>query len=152
MNRPMAPRLQVILVVETPPPDVLFAVQSGRDELLPPFASTGDSLSFALALELGPPLADGACNFRGPWAQGTPADRFVYLNSGTYAGQRQTPWERRAKIKLGGIPRDLVASAAGQPDLALEARIRGTARDGGPVCATVKPPDITWHLVSRPVP
>lgn len=152
MNPSTAARLQVIFVVEAPPPGVLFAVQSGRDELLPPFASTAESLSFALSLELGPPLADGAFNFRGPLAQGTPADRFVYLNSGTYAGQQQTPWERRAKIKLGGIPRDLVASAAGQVDLAVEARIRGTARDGGPVCASVNPPDITWHLASRPTP
>lgn len=152
MNTSTAARLQVIFVVEAPPPGVLFAVQSGRDELLPPFASTAESLSFALSLELGPPLADGAFNFRGPLAQGTPADRFVYLNSGTYAGQQQTPWERRAKIKLGGIPRDLVASAAGQVDLAVEARIRGTARDGGPVCASVNPPDITWHLASRPAP
>ncbi|NIM43437.1 MAG: hypothetical protein GTN84_19545 [Hydrogenophaga sp.] len=152
MNTSTADRLQVILVVEAPPPGVSFAVQSGRDQLLPPFASTGDSLSFAFSLDLGAALADGAFNFRGPLAQGTPAERFVYLNSGTYAGQRQTPWERRAKIKLGDIPRDLVARAAGRPDLAIEGRLRGTARDGGPVCATVKPPDISWHLASRPAP
>jgi hypothetical protein len=143
--------LQIILTVTAPLANVVFAVQHGRDGLLPPYASTAERISFALTVTLGPTLADGSFNFRGPFAQGTPADRFIYVNAGTYAGQADTPWARRAKIKLAGIPRHLVETAAGDADSAIEGRIDGTARDGGPVCATVHPPSIRWHLVTRVV-
>ncbi len=139
--------LQIILTVVQPPPGVLFAVQRGRDELLPPYAQTAESLSFALTVRLGPARADGSFNFLGPYTQGTPDDRFVYVNSGVRAGQVDTPWERRAKIKLGGIPREMVEAAAGVPHRAVQAHIHGTMRDGGPVCASVAPPAIAWQLV-----
>lgn len=139
--------LQIILTVVQPPPGVLFAVQRGRDELLPPYAQTTESLSFALAVRLGPARADRSFNFLGPYAQGTPDDRFVYVNSGVRARQVDTPWERRAKIKLGGIPRELVEAAAGVPHRAVQAHIQGTMRDGGPVCASVAPPALAWQLV-----
>lgn len=141
--------LQIILVLTAPPSGVLFAVQRGRDGLLQPYASTADFISFAITMSLGPALADGSFNFRGPFAQGTPADRFVYVNSGTYAGQLGCRWERRAKIKLAGIPRQLVEATAGDANCAIEGRIPGTARDGGPVCATVPPLSISWHLATR---
>ncbi|RZL90008.1 MAG: hypothetical protein EOP82_17255 [Variovorax sp.] len=142
-------QLQVILVVAGPPFGVLFAVQRGRDELLQPYASSAEFISFAMTMNLGPTLADRSFNFRGSYAQGTPADRFIYVNSGILAGQVESCWERRAKIKLAGIPRYLVETAAGDPNCAIEGRILGTARDGGPVCATVRPPAITWHLATR---
>jgi hypothetical protein len=141
--------LQIILVIMEPPSGVQFAVQHGRDGLLKPYASTADVISFAITLSLEPMQADGSYNFRGPFAQGTPADRFVYVNSGTYAGQPGCRWERRAKIKLAGIPRHLVETAAGDANCALEGRIPGTARDGGPVCATVPPVSIRWQLATR---
>jgi hypothetical protein len=141
--------LQIILLITAAPPGVRLAVQHGRDGLLPPYASTAELVSFAFTLTLGPTLPDGSFNFRGPFAQGTPADRFIYLNSGTYAGQPDTVWARRAKIKLAGIPRSLVETAAGDAHCAIEARIHGTARDGGPVCATVDPLSISWQL-ARP--
>lgn len=55
----------------------------------------------------------------------------MYVNSGFYAGQMGTPWERRAKIKLVDIPIALVESAVGNPNAAIEARIEGTMKDGG---------------------
>lgn len=145
-----AKHLQLILTLQSPPSGVDFAVQRGRDDLLKPFLATTDLVSFAITLPLGPLLADGSPNFRGPFAQGAPADRFVYLNSGFYAGQMGTPWERRAKIKLADIPIELVEIAAGKPDAAIEARIHGAMKDGGPVCATVRPPQISWQMVTRP--
>lgn len=142
--------VQLILVVVAPPSGVAFAVQRGRDQLLQPYASTAELISFAITLNLGPALADGAFNFQGPYAQGTPADRFVYVNSGVRAGQADTRWERRAKIKMAGIPRELVDAAADDSNRAIEARFPGTARDGGPVCATVQHDAITWQLAMRP--
>jgi hypothetical protein len=141
--------LQLLLTVLAPPPGVVFAVQRGRAELLPPYTADAESVAFAITVRLGPALADGSFNFRGPYAQGTPSDRFIYVNSGTLAGQLASCWERRAKVKLAEIPRALVESAVGDPDRAIEARIVGTARDGGPVCASVQPHAISWHLATR---
>lgn len=149
MQNDQAQSLQLILTLQSPPPGVDFAVQRGRDELVRPFLATTDAVSFAITLTLGPLLADGSPNFRGPFAQGTPADRFVYVNSGFYAGQMGTPWERRAKIKLADIPIALVERAAGNPSAAIEARIEGTMKDGGPVCASVRAPQISWQMVTR---
>lgn len=139
--------LHVVLTVLAPPPGVVFAVQRGREELLPPFLTTDEAVSIAITLTLGPPLPAGGANFRGPFAQGQPHERFVYLNSGTYAGQSGTSWARRAKISLVDIPRELVDGAADDAHAALEARIVGTMKDGGPVCASVRPPQIAWRRV-----
>lgn len=142
-------QVQMLLLITAAPPGVRWAVQHGRNGLLPPHASTAELMSFAFTLGLGPALSDGSFNFRGPFPQGTPADRFVYLNSGTYAGQQDTVWARRAKIKLAGIPRPLVEAAAGDANVAIAGRLHGTAKDGGPVCASVDPGLIRWQLESN---
>lgn len=149
MQNDTTPVFQLLLTVLAPPPGVVFAVQRGRAELLSPYASNGESIAFAITLQLGPALAGGSFNFRGAYAQGTPADRFIYLNSGVLAGQAASCWERRAKVKLADIPRPLVESAVGDPACAIEARILGTASDGGPICASVRPHAISWHLARR---
>lgn len=149
MQNDQAQSLQLILTLVSPPPGVDFAVQRGRDELVRPFLATTGLVSFAITLTLGPLLAGGSPNFRGPFAQGTPADRFVYVNSGFYAGQMGTPWARRAKIKLADIPIALVERAVGNPNAAIEARIEGMMKDRGPVCASVRAPQISWQMVMR---
>lgn len=72
----------------------------------------------------------------GPYAQGKPDDRFIYLNSGTLAGQPESCFTRRAKIKTSGITWKLVEQALADEAI-VEAHIEGRARDGGPCCATV---------------
>ncbi|MBN8749019.1 Uncharacterised protein [Xylophilus ampelinus] len=147
MSRDHTSFLHVVLTLLGPPPGVVFAVQRGRDELVPPFMAADQAVSFAITVTLGPPLADGAINFGGPFAQGRPSERFVYLNSGTYAGQVGTPWARRAKISLVGIPRALVEGASGDAQAAVQAQIVGAMKDGGPVCASVRAPQIAWRRV-----
>jgi len=41
-------------------------------------------------------------------------------------------WQRRAKVPLDGITWSMIKKGS-----VIEARISGTARDGGPACATV---------------
>ena len=129
------------------PAGVTFAVQRGRDALLPPTQISSDGMQFDFTLRFGAPLPDGGYNFLGEYAQGTPTDRFVYINCGTAAMQCDSPWTRRAKLKLAGIPREMVAAAINDGKLVIEARVKGTLKDGSPVCATVKPDWVTWHLV-----
>lgn len=129
--------VRVRIRVESPPAGVAFAVQQGRDGLVAPVARAADELCFEVPLRLLPSRADGSPNFGGPCAQGPRDARFVYVNSGTMAGQAGSCWSRRAKVQLGGIPAELVANALAVPGRLLETRIAGSAGDGGPACATV---------------
>ena len=140
------PELPLRIVVLNPPAGVPFAVQKGRDELVPPSRKTKDEISFDLTVRVAAPSAESP-NFLGPFAQGTPADRFVYVTSGKRAGQPDSPWDRRAKINLGEITRKMVDAALGEPGTVLEARFEGIGRDGGPACATVPLLDGGWRLV-----
>jgi hypothetical protein len=137
-------RLRITLVA--PPAEVLFALQSGRSELHQATRSTGASISFDFTVRFRP-AGSTAVNVLGPYAQGTPASRFVYVNSGTYAGEKGSRWSRRAKIPLAGITRQLIEELHDTPDSILEARIAGTGRDGGPASASVPLLDSGWRVV-----
>ena len=138
--------VQLAVWVDSPPSDVLFAVQRGKNGLLPPCLIQSNALLFRFELRLGPALASGLINFLGEFAQGPPNERFVYINSGKRAGQQLTLWDRRAKLKLAGIPASLVAAARAEPARVLETRIHGTMKDGGPVCASIRSDSIEWRL------
>ena len=127
--------LRITLV--NPPPGVLFAVQRGKAELETPSLSNGDNLSFEFSVRIGD-RGDERPNFLGPLVQGPQGGRFVYVNSGTLAGQANSCWTRRAKVGLKDIGWDLVNQVLDQPSKRLEARIGGKAGDGGPACATVR--------------
>ena len=81
---------------------------------------------------------DGQPNFLGDFAQGPPAGRFIYIDVGACAGQKDTPWSRRMKVPLQGVTWDLIRKTISKPGYRLAARIPGTGRDGGPSCATVR--------------
>lgn len=117
------------IVVENPP--VRFAVQCGKDGLLEATSSSAKGQVFEFSVRA---RDDGssAPNFLGPFAQGPVGGRFVYVNSGTMAGDANVDWQRRAKVPLNGITWSMIKKGS-----VIEARISGTARDGGPACATV---------------
>lgn len=139
-------RLRVIVV--DPPPGVAFQMQRGRFDLLAPSLNRDGVISFNISLRLGTTLTDGRPNFLGEFAHGTPHDRFLYVNSGSRAGQPDSCWDRRAKVKLSSIDNALIERVlADTRGVVLEARFLGTARDGGPSCATVPLLDGGWTLV-----
>lgn len=142
-----APTLRMRIIVLASPPGAHLAVQRGKDALLAPVSVSAAQTVFEIALRLGAPLPDGSHNFLGDYAQGTPGDRFVYINAGTLAGQEGSGWTRRAKLKLAGMPRELADAALADGQRVIEARFQGTGRDGGPTCASIKPDLVTWSLV-----
>jgi hypothetical protein len=133
------------IVLENPPPGVRFAVQRGKTELLDPISVSTKDLVFEFSIRVRDDQADGTPNFLGPFAQGPVRGRFVYVNSGTMAGEPESCWTRRAKIPLRGIAWDLIRKAAAAGSV-IEVRIAGTARDGGPACATVPLLGRGWRL------
>jgi hypothetical protein len=130
------------IVVRKPPAGVAFGLQLGKsaaNTIVQTQQSAGKDLRFEFALSAV--TGDGSCppDFRGPAAQGRKGERFVYLCVGQYAGQVGSPWARRMKVPLVAISGELVELALGRPLSVLEAQVPGTARDGGPNAATVKP-------------
>jgi hypothetical protein len=130
-----------------PPAKVRFALQRGRNELFEPTVSNGKNLSFSFRIRVkGDPEA-GPPRLLGEFAQGPPATRFVYVNSGKRAGDKDTSWDRRAKIPLTGLSWSIIMCAHSKPSSWLEVKISGSGRDGGPVCAGVKLNPDAWQLV-----
>jgi hypothetical protein len=133
-----------VTVIE-PPAGVVMQVQKGRDELLPPSDKKSDAISFDFSVDVD--LSSGAPNFLGKFAQGPKDKRFVYVNSGTYAGQTDSCWGRRAKISLMSITANQIREILKSPNSKLEICIDGTGSDGGPVCASVRSPRENWKII-----
>jgi hypothetical protein len=128
--------LPLRIVMASPPKGVAIAMQEGRDALLPPSATSGHDLIFDFDVVVEGVAADGRPRVLGRVVQGPPLGRFVYVNSGTYAGDGASPWARRAKVPLSTL--DWAAIEALKPGQRLEARFFGQDRCGGPACASVK--------------
>lgn len=129
--------LPLRIVVRHPPLGVVFAVQGGKEALHPPTRSSQQALVFEVSIEVDPASSNGPPRLLGPIVQGPPLGRFLYVNSGNRAGQQGSCWDRRAKVPLGGITWELIRAQQAAPESTLEAEIAGTAKDGGPCCATV---------------
>ena len=142
----MEPELPLRITVVHPPSGVAFRLQRGKNELVPPTRDRDGYLSFDFTLRVSNDRTKGPPNLRGALAQGPPAGRFVYVNSGTLAGQADSCWTRRAKVPLAGISWDLIEQILATPEAVLEACIQGTAKDGGPACATVPLLDGGWRI------
>ena len=140
------------IIVDSPPGGVVFAVQRGRGDLHQPTRSSSEALSFDFAVRARSADDSGGVRLLGLFVQGPPGGRFAYVSSGTYAGDSSSCWGRRAKVPLTGITADLVEALEATPGAWLEARIAGTAADGGPACATVALLGQGWCLVRAPAP
>ena len=129
------------IVVEGPLAGVAYRLQKGKTpvcELVDPVRSSAAKLEFELSVLAGERDTNTAPRLTGPYAQGPADARFVYVNSGTLAGQHDSGWTRRAKVTLAGITWEMVEAVAGDGGRVLEARMPGVGRDGGPTCASFR--------------
>ncbi len=130
----MKSELTLRIILEQPPPGVTFGIQKGKSsvyETILKQQSDGGDLVFEFPIE----VRDGQTgdpDFGGPIVQGPREGRFVYLDIGTYAGETGSPWQRRLKVPLSGITRQMLKAKL------LQTRIPGTGRDGTPSCGTVR--------------
>ncbi len=126
------------ILVEDPIPGLRLALQRGASaaaELVGAAASDGEPLAFELSVSVDGVLADGRPRLVGPFVQGPPAERFVYLCVGESAGQAGSAWRGRVKVPLGGLTWEVIEAlpSGGR----LDARIPGRGRNGGPALASV---------------
>ncbi len=134
------------IVLQNPPPGVVYGLQKGKGsnyETIQKQTSNSADLIFDFTVD-AKTGEDGKLVFLGPFAQGTPQDRFIYIDIGSCAGQTDTPWSRRLKIPLFGITKELIEQL---PDgKALTTNVPGRGKDGSPNCATVKPFE-GWKII-----
>jgi len=146
--------LALRIIVENPVPGVALALQKGKSgahTLIAPTSVSPQAAAFDLSVVAAPaPTATKAGGpaprLLGPFVQGPPDKRFVYISIGTYAGDPASPWGRRAKVPLTGLNWPLIEAL--QPGGRLEARIPGRDRKGEPACASLALLPPGW----RPVP
>ena len=138
-------QIPIRIVVEKPLSGVAMRVQRGKDELLDPASTSADAIAFEFELTVD--LSAEQPNFLGKYAQGPKDARFVYVNSGTYAGQHPTPWGRRAKLSLMTITKEQISKVLDDQRSCFETIMPGVGRDGGPTCASVK--GIEWKVAKR---
>jgi hypothetical protein len=79
---------------------------------------------------------------RGPYLQGGPRGRFVYLSWGVVDDAGAFALFRRAKLMLDGVPPDVLGAAVASG--VLVGRLGLTDEKGNPRCAAVRPPLIDW--------
>lgn len=138
--------LHLTLHILAPVPNFAYALQQGKDALGEIRIADGTDLRFDVALTVRT-ARSGEPDLGGPWVHGPLGARFLYLNSGSLAGQFVSVWTRRAKIPLG----DLVLRLA-QGTLSVSAHVEGSvagrSRDGGPICAStpLQPPG--WQVLA----
>jgi len=131
------------IVVEQPVPGVLHSLQSKDNRPIDPKRSTdGKALGFDFPLRIG----SGPKYFGDQVRPEGPVRRFVYIRIGQAAGDHGSPWSRRMKIDIHDtdqVTLDRALSGEG----VLEFKVNGTASDGTPACATIKP--VTKQIASR---
>ncbi|HEU0253429.1 MAG TPA: DUF5990 family protein [Pyrinomonadaceae bacterium] len=136
----MDQELNFRIVLESPPSGVDYGLQKGGGndyEVTQKQRSKSGDLKFEFSARVKEGK-DGSPVFLGQFVHGPPHERFVYLDIGTYAGQTDTHWSRRLKVPLRGFSWDEINKAL-RGSKTFEARVPGTAKDGSPSCATVKP-------------
>jgi hypothetical protein len=145
--QPVSPAVVTLrIVVVDPPAGVRWALQIGRDELERPSSAGRAHVCFTTVVRVASSSRSNPLRLLGPAVQGPPDTRFLYLNSGIRAGQAKSCWDRRAKVPLRGITWSIIRAAAAKPHGALEARVSGTASDGGPACASVSLLGAGWSV------
>jgi hypothetical protein len=109
-------------------------------ELLDP--QPGDASRATWTLECTTSTSPAGTEVRGPYVQDRLGRRFIYLSWGTVDESGMFTMFRRAKLMLDVIPADVLAAAAREG--LLVGRLGLTDAQGGPLCARVEPPHITW--------
>jgi hypothetical protein len=142
------PELPLRIVVDGPVPGVRHRLQRGRGEHVEPVVEKPSEVAFDFTVRVDLSGPRGVPNFLGPFAQGPPAARFVYVCIGQHAGQHDSPWNRRAKIPLTDITAAQIKEALAT-GARLEVHYDGQGRDGGPTCASVRLPAGAWQLRAK---
>ena len=136
----MEKEINLRIILEKPTADTDFGIQQGSGHTsvtLQKQKSTGEDLTFEVSVKVKS-SADESPVFLGAVTQGSPKERFIYIDIGRAAGQLDTLWSRRLKIPLKSITWELIQQLDTAQQAVLEVRVPGVGKDGGPNCGGVK--------------
>jgi hypothetical protein len=102
----------------------------------------GDAASATWTLDCTAAASSAGVDLKGPYIQGPPGGRFIYLSWGTVDGAENFTLFRRAKLWFGAIPPSVIDGALRLG--LLVGRLGLTDARGNPLCAAVRPPVIEW--------
>ena len=105
----------------------------------------GDAPSVVWCLDCDVVQASTGADLKGPYIQGRPHERFIYLSWGTVDGDGTFSMFRRAKLWLDAI--DTTVIEAARRSGRLVARLGLTDAKGHPLCAAVRPPRVEWSAL-----
>jgi hypothetical protein len=133
----------VRIILQKPPDGVDFGLQRGSGPLYETVQvqqARAQDIRFECSVTVkGDRQKDEKPGFSGPFVQGSPPEKFIYIAIGTNAGQKASIWGRRLKVPLRGITWDTIEQVITSSELVLETQVPGSGKDGSPACATVKP-------------
>ncbi len=137
------------IIVEKPVAGAVYGLQKGSGnsyETLQKQESGSGDLVFDIALP-SKSTKEGRVVLYGPFSQGPPHERFLYLDVGSYAGQENAPLSGRLKVPLPDISDEFSGAAA--DGRVFVAKISGTnEKTGRANTGTVKPVD-GWKVEAR---
>jgi Family of unknown function (DUF5990) len=107
----------------------------------------GDAPYAAWTVDCAAVATPTGVDLRGPYIQGPPGGRFIYLSWGTVGDDKNFTLFRRAKLWLNAIPPGVLDDAL-EVGL-LVGRLGLTDRKGNPLCAAVRPPAIEWLAATQ---
>lgn len=115
-----------------------------RDQ--PDQLTSADSESATFVAEVEVFTTPAGPDFRGPHIHGKPRARFIYLTWGEHPDAATFRMFRRAKLLLEMVePRAMAAATRAG---VLEATLSLTDANGGPLCASIRPPAVAWAASS----
>ncbi|MBA3905965.1 MAG: monooxygenase [Pseudonocardiales bacterium] len=106
----------------------------------------GDAPSATWVIDGKAAPRDDGLDITGPFIQGPPGGRFIYLSWGAVDEAGGFTMFRRAKLWLEAVPIEVGAAAVDQG--VLIGRVGLSDQKGGPLCASVRPPVIEWSAAA----
>jgi hypothetical protein len=135
----MSKEISLKILLQNPIDGIVYGLQKGKGpgyEIVQAQPGKGRHLAFDFVVQVK--QADGSViSLSGPFVQGTPGNRFVYINIGSYAGQAGASWSGRLKVPLSEA--DFQNTFTDGGEYYWSCTVPGRTGDGKPVFATVKP-------------
>jgi hypothetical protein len=124
---------------------VLYGLQQGTGSNYKTIQKQeGGQSALNFTCEVACKKAEGHLNFLGPFCHGTPKERFVYIDIGTYSSITDSISGGRLNIPLYGISQEIIAAI--KEGSILQTSVSALGESGRPAYGTVKPFE-GWSLV-----
>ncbi|UFH52234.1 DUF5990 family protein [Spirosoma sp. KNUC1025] len=135
----MFDEINLRILLENPVEGVLYGLQKGKGahhEIVQAQMGNRQELTFRFVVQRKQ-TNESAPSLTGPFVQGTPGTRFVYINIGSYAGQAGALCNGRLKVPL--TEADFQDTSSSGSGYGWSCTVPGRTENGTPVFATVKP-------------